>query len=197
MQVRKPLTFSFYYKPFPKPCQYKGRNNIAISWQCLEIVPTLISYAREGIFRTKHMQRQRASNKIKSLANQARLFKIELRQRPTLPEGPPSSTIGAEGLNFCVRYGHRCFPFAIVTGIFPIFLFSKVLHAPSKPHNAELLRSSPRPISIRQLSALLHLHPGPIYLVFFEGPYSAYRMGNLILRGASRLDAFSVYPFRT
>ena len=27
--------------------------------------------------------------------------------------------------------------------------------------------------------------------------FTSYRMGHLILRGASRLDAFSVYPFRT
>ena len=46
------------------------------------------------------------------------LRNFEFRQRPTLPEGPPSSTIGAEGLNFCVRNGYRCFPFAIVTGIY-------------------------------------------------------------------------------
>ena len=41
---------------------------------------------------------------------------IEIRQRPTLPGGHPPSTIGAEGLNFCVRYENRCFPFAIATG---------------------------------------------------------------------------------
>ena len=57
-------------------------------------------------------------------------------------------------------------------------------------------RISPRPISIRQLNVLPHLHPGPIYLVVFKGSYSL-RMGYLILRGASRLDAFSVYPCRT
>ena len=27
------------------------------------------------------------------------------------------STISAEGLNFCVRYGNRCFPFAFATKI--------------------------------------------------------------------------------
>ncbi len=58
------------------------------------------------------------------------------------------------------------------------------------------LRISPRPISIRQLNALLHLHPGPIHLVVFKGSYF-FQMAYLILRGASRLDAFSVYPFRT
>ena len=55
--------------------------------------------------------------------------------------------------------------------------------------------SSPRPISNSQLHALRHFHPCPIYLVVFKGVYF-FRMGYLILRGASRLDAFSVYPFR-
>ena len=53
---------------------------------------------------------------------------------------------------------------------------------------------SPRPISIRQLHALLRFHLEPIDHVFFMGSYA---LGNLILRGASRLDAFSVYPVRT
>ena len=58
------------------------------------------------------------------------------------------------------------------------------------------LRSSPRPISSSQLHALRHFHLCPIYLVVFKGSYF-FRMGYLILRGASRLDAFSVYPFPT
>ena len=56
--------------------------------------------------------------------------------------------------------------------------------------------SSPRPISSSQLHALLHFHPCPIYLVVFKGSYF-FRMGHLISRGASRLDAFSVYPVPT
>ena len=56
-------------------------------------------------------------------------------------------------------------------------------------------RSSPRPISNSQLHALRHFHLCPIYLVVFKGSYF-FRMGYLILRGASRLDAFSVYPFQ-
>ena len=55
--------------------------------------------------------------------------------------------------------------------------------------------SSPHPISNSQLHALLHFHLCPLYLVVFKGVYF-FRMGYLILRGASRLDAFSVYPFR-
>ena len=53
--------------------------------------------------------------------------------------------------------------------------------------------SSPRPISDSQLHALPRFHLCPIYLVVFKGSYYL-RMGYLILRGASRLDAFSVYP---
>ncbi len=35
-------------------------------------------------------------------------------QRPTLPPRERGSTIGAEGLNFCVRNGNRCDPLAII-----------------------------------------------------------------------------------
>ena len=45
-----------------------------------------------------------------------------IRQRPTLPGRLQPSTIGAERLNFCVRYGNRWIPFAIVTGNYIGFL---------------------------------------------------------------------------
>ena len=73
----------------------------------------------------------------------------------------------------------------------PALLFSA-----SAPSDRSLRSwSSPRPISNSQLHALLHFHLCPIYLVVFKGSYF-FRMGYLILRGASRLDAFSVYPVR-
>ena len=56
---------------------------------------------------------------------------------------------------------------------------------------------SPRPISTVQLSESLHLHLQPINLVVFKGSYWINSMGYLILREASRLDAFSVYPVPT
>ena len=59
-----------------------------------------------------------------------------------------------------------------------------------------LTRLSPRPISNSQLHMLPCFHLCPIYLVVFKGSYSILE-GYLILRGASRLDAFSVYPFQT
>ena len=57
-------------------------------------------------------------------------------------------------------------------------------------------RSSPRSISTHKLNMLPHLHFEPINHVVFVGSYSIW-MGNLILRLASCLDAFSTYPFRT
>ena len=49
-----------------------------------------------------------------------------------------------------------------------------------------------RAISTSQLKALLLLHLWPIDVVVFHGP-----QGDLVLKGASRLDAFSGYPVRT
>ena len=49
-----------------------------------------------------------------------------------------------------------------------------------------------RTISTGQLNALLRLHLRPIDVVVFHGP-----QGYLVLRGASRLDAFSGYPVRS
>ena len=49
-----------------------------------------------------------------------------------------------------------------------------------------------RTISIGQLNALLRLHLRPIDVVVYHGP-----QGYRVLRGASRLDAFSGYPVRS
>ena len=56
--------------------------------------------------------------------------------------------------------------------------------------------SSPRPISSSQLHTLLHFHLCPINLIVSKGTYFLEGMGSLISGRASRLDAFSVYPFR-
>ena len=42
-------------------------------------------------------------------------LKCDVRRRPSLPHGPPCSTIGAERLNFRVRNGTGCFPNAMIT----------------------------------------------------------------------------------
>ena len=62
---------------------------------------------------------------------------------------------------------------------------------------ARQLRISPRPISTGQLNASRHVHLQPINHVFYMGSYHVNRVGSLILRWASRLDAFSAYPFPT
>ena len=54
-------------------------------------------------------------NKTPRAVAKRRPFGKDVRRRPTLPHGPPCSTIGAEGLNFRVRNGTGCFPFAIAT----------------------------------------------------------------------------------
>jgi len=40
------------------------------------------------------------------------------------------------------------------------------------------------------------VHLRPINLVVYQGPYPVNPVGDLISRQASRLDAFSAYPFR-
>ena len=52
-------------------------------------------------------------------------------------------------------------------------------------------------ISTAQLSALLHVHLRPIEVVVYERSYPVDPERSLILRPASRLDAFSAYPFRS
>ncbi len=64
-------------------------------------------------------------------------------------------------------------------------------------HPSFTSRSSPRPISTAWLHALLRFHPRPIYLVVCKGSYQLLAVGIFVLRTASRLDAFSVYPLRT
>ena len=57
--------------------------------------------------------------------------------------------------------------------------------------------SSPRTISTGLLRTLLCFQIRPINLVVYQGSYSLKGMGEFISRTASRLDAFSGYPFRT
>ena len=95
-------------------------------------------------------------------------------------------------LNFCVRYGYRCLHHAFTTAS------SLSLTLKTEQHSLTLtsFRSSPRSISTSPLNMSPCLHSWPIYLIVFKESYF-FRMGSLILEGASRLDAFSVYPVRT
>jgi hypothetical protein len=115
------------------------------------------------------------------------------------------------GLNCSVRNGKRCFPHAKATEIVKTGWPPAPVHpgatagahtrGPSKLHSLPTSGyqnpSSPRPISTGLLRALLRLQIRPINLVVYQGSYSLKEMGELILRSASRLDAFSGYPIRT
>ena len=97
-------------------------------------------------------------------------FLCGIRQRPTLPGRLQPSTIGAERLNFCVRYGNRWIPFAIVTGnrigffAYPENRTSRFLTSRITSFQFSLwsqlnsFRSSPRPISIIRLQMLPLFH---------------------------------------
>ena len=70
-------------------------------------------------------------------------------------------------------------------------------HGPESYIAARVIRSSPRPISTGLLNMLPCLHILPINQVVYLGPYPLEVVGHLILRRASRLDAFSGYLFQT
>ena len=72
----------------------------------------------------------------------------------------------------------------------------------STPLRCKALRSgdrwsSPRPISTAQLKRLPVLHLRPINQLVSLGSYLVNPVGDLVLRWASYLDAFSTYPIRT
>ena len=85
----------------------------------------------------------------------------------------------------CILYNQNCIS-SLFKNILSIAYFWKYF----------LIRLSPRPISTSQLHTLLHFHSLPIYHLFLMGSYYL-RMGYLILRLASCLDAFSTYLIRT
>ena len=92
------------------------------------------------------------------------------------------------------RFLHTKKTSQMIAGFYCTFKTTYMLTFPEN-HSSCDSWSSPHPISNSQLHVLPHFHLCPIYLVVFKGVYF-FRMGYLILRGASRLDAFSVYPFR-
>ncbi len=70
-------------------------------------------------------------------------------------------------------------------------------HTPWIEIHEMLFVASPRPISTGQLHALPHFHFRPINPMVYSGALLHKGMGDLILKRASRLDAFSGYPCRT
>ena len=113
----------------------------------------------------------------------------------------------AEGLDFRVRDGIGYFPFAINTPRVFIQKTSKnIIQYQSKVllnilHTSQIHikhNQASRQISTGQLNTSLYLHTQPINLVVYKvslGGLNPQRY--LILKMASRLDAFSGYPFPT
>ena len=154
--------------------------------------------------------------------NTSRRVLVGIRQRPTLPGRRQPSTIGAEGLNFCVRNGNRWIPFAIAAGILPgprssAQGFSTAPRSLPQPQNCttqflhmsqttslpsarsfvsyQIIETFDRlvsPSSIHYCTSTGDLSPGSL-----PGVSRALALGHFFLRLASRLDAFSVYPSRT
>ena len=107
------------------------------------------------------------------------------------------STIGATALNGRVRDGTGCFACAMTTkpkkvSRIPSQVLSKCMLSISKSLAFTGSNQAYRTISTGQLNALPRLHLRPIDVVVYHGP-----QGYLVLRGASRLDAFSGYPVRS
>ena len=97
-----------------------------------------------------------------------------VRRCPTLPRGLPRSTIGAGGLNFRVRNGSGCFPFAVAAAT--LWSYGPGVPAVSpEPHSGRdaclqwVCVPSPRPVSTGQLHPLRGFHFRPINPVVWLG----------------------------
>ena len=107
---------------------------------------------------------------------------------PTLPGRYHPSTIGVKRLNFCVRYGYRCLPLAIVTRL---------------KTTLELLVYFKHELLGQVLDILVSISFKYYYSFTLDlsTRWSSWCLTlskrNLILRGASCLDAFSTYPVQT
>ena len=121
------------------------------------------------------------------------LFCLYSRQRPTLPQSHPCSTIGAGGLNFRVRNGNGCGPSARVTGKLDLNIWQLgALRAMRQIDFAlgKFYGQASRPISTRKLRRLLVLHIGPINLVVYQGPSGTLRSGRSHLEVGFALICF-------
>ena len=124
-------------------------------------------------------------------------------RRPTLPRSLPRSTIGAGGLNFSVRNGKRCIPAAIVTLSKKRQVFGCMARALARlAFENRIARSQKNHQALDLLVPLGYIHRCT-YTCGLSTWWSTRSltpskvMGDLISRRASRLDAFSGYPFRT
>ena len=87
---------------------------------------------------------------LRIIAEYLSILRNGIRRRPILPGRCQPSTFSAVRLNFCVRYGYRWFPYAIVTGNLALpRLQNRTVD--SVLHFLLIFRSSFRPISISKL----------------------------------------------
>ena len=128
--------------------------------------------------KSKHDHEDKASNQAQKNRLQKAVF---VWRRPTLPGRCHPSTIGAKRLYFCVRNGYRCFPLAIIA-ILSINLFT-VKSIPGQAYDRLVFLS------------FMYYYTSTWNLSTTFSSWGLQR--NLILRGASCLDAFSTYPCRT
>ena len=142
------------------------------------------------------------------------------RRRPIFPKGCPLSIFGAGELNFRVRDGNGCGLSAGVTGIIRVWTFRQRLDAQSRGLGGRRIfdiawssgsdldppatdpwsgaeEVKPSTVSTAQLHPSPDFHMRPIKQVVSLRSYPVDPVGNLILRRASHLDAFSAYPDRT
>jgi hypothetical protein len=144
-------------------------------------------------------------------------FTMYVRRRPTLPHRHQCSTIGAEGLSFRVRNGAGRFPFAmtaVTLGRYPLghdkLIQRSVFCCACVPDRisgtAQWTRSNAIESYCVQVIGLLVPVSFTPYGASTSGlstqwscwePLTPKGHGNLILKRASRLDAFSGYHFRT
>ncbi len=142
-----------------------------------------------------------------------------VRRRPTLPHSRPCSTIGAERLSFRVRNGAGRFPLAMAAETLwrcrgapapPVARCCEVglPTASREPHSGRVCRpgiAGTAAVCGQALGLLV-----PVSCTCYQastsglstrwsrrGPYQVNPVGDLILKRASRLDAFSGYPCRT
>ena len=131
-----------------------------------------------------------------------------IRRRPILPGRHQPGTFGAEKLNFCVRDGNRWDLLAIITGNLGIFRTLKTSYWSLAPEIFEIVFGLSTGLTFAFLDQALDrlvlttfritaLTASTYQPCRLQGVLLAYAMGYLFLRGASRLDAFSVYPVRT
>ena len=133
---------------------------------------------------------------------------MDVRRCPALPHHPWCSTIGAGGLSFRVRNVAGRFPSAITAVTLSTCQQATVgLFVGCDVHGGRVaqlvsavfvLKSSAYQYqSAEPIARLTHLACLPAVLGGGLTPPLAWWVGNVVLKQASRLDAFSGYPFRT